>query len=213
MFRYSVQRILLAVLTTVIILSLTFFLVKLQPFPGIAGETPTQIAYYSHQVSLGYVVEYGTEQAQLGTPLYSATDALGVAHYFYQRPIFDQYIAWVNGLFHGSWGLSNYISPNVDAMIVIVGKNFADSRLWTTIKVNIWPVLISVPAGIALGIWAALKKNKLTDHIISTLVMIFISVPSFLLSCPLYRKTERSAISFCDFFRGRTPFSKKFPPA
>ena len=41
--------------------------------------------------------------------------------------------------------------------------------------------MFSVPIGIALGIWAALKKNKLTDHIISTTVMVFISVPSFVL--------------------------------
>ena len=33
--------------------------------------------------------------------------------------------------------------------------------------------------GIGLGIWAALKKNKVTDHIISTGVIFFISVPSF----------------------------------
>ncbi|MDO4853032.1 MAG: ABC transporter permease, partial [Clostridia bacterium] len=38
-----------------------------------------------------------------------------------------------------------------------------------------------VPIGILLGIWAALKKNTLTDHSISTMVMIFISIPSFVL--------------------------------
>ncbi len=46
-------------------------------------------------------------------------------------------------------------------------------------KINILSVVVSVPIGIALGIWAALKKNKLTDHIISTAVMIFISLPGF----------------------------------
>ena len=35
--------------------------------------------------------------------------------------------------------------------------------------------------GIILGIVAALNKNKLTDHIISTAVMVFISVPSFVI--------------------------------
>ena len=33
--------------------------------------------------------------------------------------------------------------------------------------------------GIGLGIFAALKKNKWQDHVVSTLVMFFISVPSF----------------------------------
>ena len=38
-----------------------------------------------------------------------------------------------------------------------------------------------MPIGILLGIWAALKKNTMTDHVISTLVMVFISIPSFVL--------------------------------
>ena len=46
---------------------------------------------------------------------------------------------------------------------------------------NIISTIISVPLGIVLGIVAALKKNKKTDHIISTLVMILISIPSFIL--------------------------------
>ena len=48
-------------------------------------------------------------------------------------------------------------------------------------SLNIFSVVFSVPIGIALGIWAALKKNTITDHIISTLIMVFISVPSFVL--------------------------------
>ncbi len=180
MFRYSIQRILLALMTTVIILTLTFFLVKLQPFPATVGNTEAQLTYYGHQVDLGYVVEYATAQTNLGTPLYSCVDSTGASHFFYQKPIFDQFCVWVSGLFHGSWGLSSKITPNVDAMKIIVGTSWTDSRLLTTVKVNIWPALISVPLGLALGIWAALKKNTMTDHVISTLVMVFISVPSFI---------------------------------
>ena len=40
-------------------------------------------------------------------------------------------------------------------------------------------MLIAVPIGLLLGIYAALKKNKWQDHVISTGVMIFISVPSY----------------------------------
>ncbi|MFH0767556.1 MAG: ABC transporter permease, partial [Bacillota bacterium] len=39
-----------------------------------------------------------------------------------------------------------------------------------------------IPTGIGLGIWAALKKNKLTDHTISIGVIFFISVPSFVIA-------------------------------
>lgn len=178
MFRYSIQRIFLAVLTTCIILTMTFFLVKIQPFPRITGNTDSQIAYYLHQAALGYVRYDSIPHPEWGELLFYGTNRTGT-YYFYQESLIKQYGAWVSGIFQGNWGLSNKISPNVDAMVIIVGNSWLDSRLWTTIKINIWPVLISVPAGIGLGIWAALKKNKMTDHIISTLVMIFISVPSF----------------------------------
>ena len=54
-------------------------------------------------------------------------------------------------------------------------------RLPTTISVNIISVVISVPLGILFGIIAGLKKNTWVDHFISTLVMIFISIPSFVI--------------------------------
>ncbi len=52
-------------------------------------------------------------------------------------------------------------------------------KLPPTILINIYSSLFAVPIGIALGIFAALKKNKWQDHTISTAVMVFISVPSF----------------------------------
>ena len=53
------------------------------------------------------------------------------------------------------------------------------TKLPPTILLNIYSTLFSVPVGIVLGILAALKKNKWQDQVISTGVMIFISVPSF----------------------------------
>jgi oligopeptide transport system permease protein len=52
-------------------------------------------------------------------------------------------------------------------------------KLPPTILINVYSSLVAVPIGIALGIFAALKKNKWQDHVISTTVMVFISVPSF----------------------------------
>ena len=62
------------------------------------------------------------------------------------------------------------------------GKSVVEAfieRLPPTILINIYSSLIAVPIGIALGIFAALKKNKWQDHFISTAVMIVISVPAF----------------------------------
>lgn len=62
------------------------------------------------------------------------------------------------------------------------GKQVIDifvTKLPPTILINIYSTLFAVPLGIGLGIFAALKKNKWQDQAISTIVMLFISVPSF----------------------------------
>ena len=53
------------------------------------------------------------------------------------------------------------------------------SRLLPSVLVNLYSLLFSVPLGIALGIFAAIKKNKWQDSLISTAVMVFVSVPSY----------------------------------
>ena len=176
MVRYTIRRILLAIATAAIVLTLTYFLMKLLPFQTPVMSTIEQkFAFFQYQVGLGYVVDLAEKDPSMGKLLFSYTDTNGVLHNFYVAPAWDQYVVWVKGIFtQWSWGPSTVITPNVDSMVIIA------ERLPTTIKINIWAVLISVPAGIGLGVWAALKKNKMTDHIISTAVMIFISVPSFI---------------------------------
>ena len=53
------------------------------------------------------------------------------------------------------------------------------SKLPATMMVNIYSMIFAIPSGLLLGIFAALKKNKWQDYLISTLVMVFISVPSY----------------------------------
>lgn len=76
-------------------------------------------------------------------------------------------------------------------------------KLPPTILINIYSSLFAVPIGIALGISAALKKNKWQDHLISTTVMVFISVPSFvyasLLLYTICFKLQLLPLSFASF--------------
>ena len=75
-----------------------------------------------------------------------------------------------------------------DLGVVVNLPQFRNRPVWEvftislppTILINIYSSLIAVPIGIALGIFAALKKNKWQDHLISTGVMAFISIPSFI---------------------------------
>ncbi|MBR2955873.1 MAG: ABC transporter permease [Clostridia bacterium] len=91
----------------------------------------------------------------------------------YNKPIMEQYFIFWGQALKGNWGISESLYPMSDVWDTFVEK------LPYTVAINIYSMLISVPIGLALGIFAALKKNKWQDQLISTGVMVFVSVPSF----------------------------------
>lgn len=176
MLKYILKRVVLILFTAFIILSLTFILIKILPPATPAGFPSAVQAFYLKQVGLGYMLDFSSPRNDLGSQLYNWIDSAGVSHYIYQRPVMDQYFSWLANIFtKWDWGTSTNISVGQSAMTIIL------ERLPVTIKINIITTLIAVPTGIGLGIWAALKKNKMTDNIISTLIVVFISVPSFII--------------------------------
>ncbi len=179
MAKYVLKRLLLAVVTCFAILTLTFVLMKCLPFAEPTGALSVKWAFYQKQVNLGYVIQSETALSEYGDALWVAPESvvgIGNTVYFYKAPIITQYFHWLGNIFTAwDWGTSTAIKPNFSAMSII------SSRLPVSMGINIISVIVSVPLGILLGVIAALKKNKMTDHIISTLVMIFISVPSFVI--------------------------------
>ena len=93
----------------------------------------------------------------------------------YNKPIPEQFVLYVKRMLKGDFGIGvnmpQYRFRNVWEVFT--------EKLPPTVLINIYSSLLAVPTGIALGIFAALKKNKWQDHLISTAVMVFISVPSF----------------------------------
>ena len=173
MWKYVLKRIGLAVVTAFIILSLTFILIKCLPFSKPLGTNDQKFSYYQREVNLGFVIDSEVEIAGEEL-LWKFEDGARKTHYYYQAPIFDQYFNWLKNVFtKWDWGQSTFILPGNPAATII------GLRLPVSMSLNILSVLFSVPLGIILGIWAALKKNTKTDHIISTTIMIFISIPGF----------------------------------
>ena len=94
----------------------------------------------------------------------------------YDKPIMEQLWLYVKRIvLHGDFGIGVQMAEYRNKPVWEV---FTE-KLPPTILINVYSSLIAVPTGIALGILAALKKNKWQDHFISTIVMVFISVPSF----------------------------------
>lgn len=84
----------------------------------------------------------------------------------------QQFFLWVRNIFvDKTFGFSYKRGEDVSVILF--------SKIPTTLKINIVPLLLSVPIGVSLGVLAALKKNKMIDHVISTGVMVLISIPTF----------------------------------
>lgn len=96
-------------------------------------------------------------------------DALG-----YNEPLLVQYGIYLKNIItKWDFGTSWYISVMKPAWDVIM------DRLLPTVLVNLYSLLFSIPIGIGFGVLAAIKKNKWQDSVISTLVMLFVSIPSY----------------------------------
>ncbi len=96
-------------------------------------------------------------------------DALG-----YNEPLLVQYGIYLKNIFTAfDFGSSWQIQYSEPALTVLT------SRLLPTVLVNVYSLLFAIPVGIGLGIFAAIKKNKWQDQVISTGVMIAVSVPSY----------------------------------
>jgi len=173
--KYSLKRIGLLLLTTFIILTITFVLIKMLPDAAITGNDVAQRAFCDDQVTKGYYLVFNAPQTKYGeTIILPYTDAAGYTWYYYRKPIILQYGTWLKNIVTAwDWGTSSAIERGRGAMTIIF------ERLKPTVIINIFSLLVSLPLGFIFGIWAALRKNKPVDHVINVIVMIFISVPSF----------------------------------
>lgn len=96
------------------------------------------------------------------------------------KPLIIQYGYFLKGvILENDWGTSVKIEPSVPAFEVL------RKRIPASLGVNLIALLVSIPLGILAGTAAALKKNKMTDTVISFMVVICISVPSFIFAALL----------------------------
>ena len=89
------------------------------------------------------------------------------------KPLIEQYVIFIKNFLSFDFGESINLYPRRPVFDVIAEK------VPLTLVLNIFSLIITIPTGIACGIAAALKKNTLTDHAISTMVVFNVSVPSF----------------------------------
>jgi oligopeptide transport system permease protein len=104
-----------------------------------------------------------------------ATVARLNAKYGLDDPIYIQYVTWAGKFLQGDLGPSyRYIDRSVNDIV-------ADG-IWTTVQLGVMAFLLSVIVGIPLGIFAALGHNRGPDYLSTSISIVGIATPSFVLA-------------------------------
>ncbi len=165
MFKYVTKRLGLMLFTFFIIFTMCFVLIKLLPIPtnALPGQDPEIIMKTLE--GRGWITNI--REGENGVWEYDRV------------PILRQYGTYIKRIVtQGDFGLvttyGEYLRMDIWEVFV--------SHLPPTILINIYSTLIGVPIGLALGILAALKKNKWQDQLINIVIILLISVPGIVLA-------------------------------
>lgn len=95
--------------------------------------------------------------------------------YGLDQPIYVQYVRWVGGILQGDFGPSyRYRDRSVNDII--------GDGILTTVQLGVMAFLLAVFVGIPLGIMAALGHNRWPDYLATSISIVGIATPTFVLS-------------------------------
>ena len=96
------------------------------------------------------------------------------AKYYLDRPLWEQYVRYLGGIFRGDLGPSyKYVGRNVNDIIY--------ETLPVSVELGLWAILLSLILGLTAGIFSATWPGTWLDRASSFLAVVGISVPSFVL--------------------------------
>jgi peptide/nickel transport system permease protein len=136
-----------ALVLVFLVVSLTFFLLHLAPGSPADALVSGQ---YGNQAAAKARIER----------------ALGL-----DRPLHEQYLAWLGGVLRGDLGTS-FASGRPVARILA-------EALPNTLLLALAAVLVDYLVALPLGVWAARRRGRAADHVLRTGALVLYSVPVF----------------------------------
>jgi peptide/nickel transport system permease protein len=147
-------RLVKAVLTIYIVITITFFLVHLLP------GSPIEV--YIQNLIATYGVPYDQARAQ-ASALYDVD---------LSQPVGLQYLQYLGHLLHGDMGTS------ITAQGTPVSTIIRQYLPWTLFSVGLG-LLLSFAVGVLLGLLMAYRRESVLDHVLSTVASVLSSVPNY----------------------------------
>lgn len=99
--------------------------------------------------------------------------------YKLDEPKIVQFLFYIKNYLQLDFGYSFFVKPAMPVKEVIM------ERLPITIQLNLFAAMFTLPTGLFFGVTMALKKGKLYDNVAMSIVMFFISAPSFVVAAVL----------------------------
>lgn len=93
------------------------------------------------------------------------------------RPLTTQYTSWFGDIMQGNLGKSVISGRSVSGDI--------QNRIWNSLEIILVSIIISLVIAIPLGTIAAIRANKPTDYVLSSLAMVGLSLPGFVIGSVL----------------------------
>ena len=161
MFAYIVRRILLSMFTILAISILAFVIIELPP--GDQVDRFKEITESRREVPDPEKIE-------------ALRSYLGL-----DQPQYIRYLKWMVNLVQGDLGLSFQHRQEVDMPV----KQLIEDRLWLTIALTGFTVLVTWTFAIPVGIYSAVRQHSVGDYVFTFLGFTGIAVPDFLLGLVL----------------------------
>jgi peptide/nickel transport system permease protein len=93
------------------------------------------------------------------------------------QPVISQYWTWVTGLLHGNLGRSLAAQEPVATLL---GPRIVNSAVLVALA-----AVVSIPLSIAIGSWAAFRREKVFDTASTNLLLVLAALPEFVVAVVL----------------------------
>lgn len=100
-------------------------------------------------------------------------------HLGFDKPLVTRYLNWLGDAFQGNLGNSS----------VDIAQGATSAPIWPIIRspladtttLALVTIVLLIPLSLLLGVWSGLRAGRWQDHVISTVTLVFISMPEFVI--------------------------------
>lgn len=144
MLRFIGRRLLIAIPTLFLVITVAFFMMRAAPGSPFDGDRKL-----SPEIEANVMAKYGMD-----------------------RPLHDQYGAYLAGVVQGDLGPS--LKYKDKTVLQILQENYRVS-----LTLGLSAIILATVIGVSLGVLAALRQNQTTDYVVMTIAILGVCIPTF----------------------------------